>query len=167
MKKIVCVLMAVALMMIGLVGCGEEPAKTPDTPSSEACLAFTHNGVTMTIHADAAAALAALGEPKSFTEETSCAFEGLDKTYYYGGFYLETYPQGDKDLISSIWFADDSVATAEGVCIGDDQAKVEEAYGAEAYNGSNAYEVVKGASKLTVLLADGAVSSVQYTAIFE
>ena len=167
MKKVVCVLLALMVMMLGLVGCGEEQSKTPDVPAGEGCLSFVYNGVTMTIHGEAAAAVSALGEPKSFTEETSCAFEGLDKTYYYGGFYLETYPQGDKDRISSVWFADDSVTTAEGICIGDDEAKVKQAYGEKAYNGANAYEVVKGASKLTVLLTDGAVSSVQYTAIFE
>lgn len=168
MKKLLCVLLVLGVMLLALTGCGEKPADKPDAGADAAeSFSFTYGDVTMSIHGDAAAAVAALGEAKSYNEETSCAFEGLDKTYYYGGFYLETYPQGEKDMISSIWFADDSVATAEGVCIGDDAAKVEQAYGADAYNGTNAYELTKGASKLTVLLQDGAVSSIQYTAIFE
>lgn len=169
MKKLLSVLLVIGMLTLCLAGCDEQPAKDPDngTPDASNCYSFTYNNVTMAIHGEAAQAVAALGEPKSYTEETSCAFEGLDKTYYYGGFYLETYPQGETDHVSSIWFADDSVSTAEGVCIGDDQAKVEAAYGADAYNGTNAYELTKDASKLTILLKDGAVSSIQYTAIFE
>ena len=106
--------------------------------------------------------VAALGEPKSYTEETSCAFEGLDKTYFYGSFYLSTYPMGDKDFVYSVWFADDSVSTAEGIRIGSTKAQVESAYGTAAFNGSNAFVMTKGESTLTVILKDGEVSEIVY-----
>ena len=91
------------------------------------------------------------------------AFDGLDKSYYYGSFYLETYPQGDKDFVYGWWFADDSVATPEGIYIGSTQAQVEKAYGSDGYNGSNAYTVNKEAGMLTIILDNGAVSSIQYS----
>lgn len=128
---------------------------------------FNYNGTEIALHANAAPIIEALGEPKSYTESASCAFEGLDKTYYYGSFYVDTYPVGEEDYIFSVWFADDSVATEEGIYIGAPKAEVEAAYGAENFNGSNAYIVTKGDCSLTVILEEDAVSSVQYTVVVE
>lgn len=167
MKKVLCLLLA-SLFVLCLVGCDGKPADNNggnNTPTEG--YSFTYNGTKIAMKAAVADLLTAIGPWKSYNEETSCAFEGLDKTYFYGSFYLETYPQGDKDYVSSVWFADDSVATEEGVAIGDDMAKVEQAYGKEAYNGTNAFVCDKGESRLTVLMADGVVSSIQYAALFE
>ena len=119
--------------------------------------------------ADAAPIIEALGECKSYTEETSCAFDGLDKNYTYTSFVLTTYPDGETDRINSVTLYDDTVNTSAGICIGDTQEKVEETYGADAFNGVNAY-IMKDAgnnSQLTVILTSGKVSSIQYTALFD
>lgn len=123
---------------------------------------FHYNDLEIAINADAAPILKALGEPKSYTEQTSCAFEGLDKTYFYGGFYLQTYPADSKDYVYCLWFADDSVATDEGIRIGSSQADVEKAYGADAYRDNGSFVSQKGNTLLTVIMKDGIVSSVQY-----
>ena len=44
---------------------------------------------------------------------------------------------------------------------------MEKAYGAESFNGTNAYIMTNGKSTLTVILTDGAVSSIQYDAVVE
>ena len=119
------------------------------------------------MNANTADFLAQLGEPKSYTEETSCAFEGLDKTYFFGNFYLQTYPQGEEDFVYCAWLIDDSLTTDEGIYIGATQAEAEAAYGAEGYNGSNAYLLTAGDAKLTIILTDGVVSSIQYDAIVD
>ena len=123
---------------------------------------FHYNDLEIAINADAGPVLEALGEPKSYTEQTSCAFEGLDKTYFYGGFYLQTYPADNKDYVYCLWFADDSIATDEGIRIGSSQADVEKAYGADAYQDNGSFVSQKGDTLLTVILKDGVVSSVQY-----
>lgn len=128
---------------------------------------FTYNGVEIAMHADAADILTQLGEPKSYTEEASCAFDGLDKTYYFGSFYLQTYPKGDNDFVYCVWLVDDSVETAEGIYIGATQAEVANAYGAECFNGSNAFILSSGMTTLTIILTDGTVSSIQYDAAIE
>lgn len=165
MKKMIAFLLALS-MLLCFVGCGKDETETaaPAAPAAPAVdgWSFDYNGTEIAISADAAPIVEALGEPKNYTEETSCAFEGLDKTYFYGNFYMTTYPQGDKDYVFSMWFVDDSLTTAEGIYIGADQADVEAAYGADTFNGSNAYIVEKGSTKLTVLIADGCVSSIQY-----
>ena len=169
MKKLLTILLAIGLLLT-LAACGgSTPAETTGgaqstvpTYAPDDNFTFTYKNVEITLNADAAPIVAALGEPMKYTESTSCAFVGLDKTYYYGSFYLETYPDGDKDYVSAWWFADDTITTAEGVYIGADQAAVDKAYGAEAYNGSNAYTVKKAAGTLTVILENGVVSSIQY-----
>ena len=154
---VVVVVLAVVLIM-GNSG-GEVP--NPTEPAKDNFV-FTYNGTAIMMDVEATDIVAALGTPKSYTEETSCAFEGLDKTYFYGSFYLSTYPMGDKDYVYSVWFADDSVSTAEGIRVGSTKAQVESAYGTAGFNGSNAFVMTKGDSTLTIILKDGEVSDVIY-----
>ena len=182
MKKLVSIALALCLMLCA-VSCSKEKnpnddkngkpngGQTTEKPNggqaTDEVYKFTYNGVEIAMHADAKPVIDALGEPKSYTEEASCAFEGLDKTYYYGNIYIDTYPDGDTDRIKDVWFATDGVTTPEGIYIGSAQDQVEAAYGAAAFNGKNAYELKKGASKFTVILTDGVVSSIQYDATFD
>ena len=161
MKRISIFLLA-AIMLLSLVGCA-----STDIDPQEENFYFTYNGTKITLGAEAAPIIDALGEPRSYTEEPSCAFDGMDKTYYYGSFYLSTYPLDGKDYVYSIWFADDSVATNDGIRIGTTKAQVEAICGADCFDGTNAYIQVRGSFKLTVLMDEGAVSSIQYAQTFE
>ena len=174
MKKIFALILALT-MVLALAACGGEttPETTAPVSGGEAAPVtpdasswkYTVQGVDILMHAPAAPILEALGEPVSYTEEASCAFTGLDKTYYYGGFYVQTYPIGEEDYIFSAWLVDDSSTTPEGIYIGAPQAEVEAAYGADSFNGSNAYIMTGTTSTLTGILTDGVVSSIQYDAI--
>ena len=179
MKKIFALILALT-MVCGLAACGGDapettaPAAENNTPAlnaptlpDPASWKYTVQGVDILMHAPAAPILEALGEPVSYTEEASCAFTGLDKTYYYGGFYIQTYPMGDEDFIYSAWLVDDSSTTPEGIYIGATQAEVEAAYGSDGFNGSNAYIMPGTTSTLTVIIDGGVVSSIQYDAIVE
>ena len=175
MKKIFALILALT-MVLTMAACGGEttpettaPAVQNNTPTQPDASSwkYTVQGVDILMHADAAPILEALGEPVSYTEEASCAFSGLDKTYYYGGFYLQTYPLGDQDYVYSAWLVDDSSTTPEGIYIGATQAEVEAAYGADGFNGSNAYVMAGTTSTLTIILTDGIVSSIQYDAVVE
>ena len=175
MKKIFALILALT-MVFALAACGGETAPettapaagdaTPVTPDASSWK-YTVQGVDIMMHANAAPILKALGDPVNFTEEASCAFTGLDKTYYYGGFYLQTYPMGEEDFVYSVWLVDDSSTTPEGIYIGASQAEVEAAYGTEGFNGSNAYVMTGTTSTLTIILTDGVVSSIQYDAVVE
>ena len=163
MKKLFALLLA-ATMLLCFAACA--PTQTPGTPDTQEpaqdSFTFTYKGTKIALNAPAEAVVAALGEPLEYSESTSCAFDGLDKQYKYDSFYLETYPLNGKDYIYGWWFVDDLVETDEGICIGSTQADVEAAYGAENYNGSNAFKVVKGSGSLTVILENGVVTSIQY-----
>ena len=165
MKKILALALALT-MVLTLAACGgDKPAETtaPKAPSivspvtpDPAAFGYNVRGVDIEMHAEAAV---------SYTEEASCAFTGLDKTYYFGGFYLQTYPLNDVDYVYSVWLVDDSSTTPEGVYIGASQAEVEAAYGAEGFNGSNAYIYTSSTATLTILVENGVVTSIQYDAV--
>ena len=176
MKKMISLVLAL-MLVFGLAACGGESTSKATEPKVPAVQGPTQpdvnswkysvRGVDVMMHAEAAPVLESLGEYVSYTEEASCAFSGLEKTYYYGGFYLQTYPLDGVDYIYSLWLVDDSSTTPEGIYIGASQAEVEAAYGADAFNGSNAYILKGTTSTLTIILTEGTVSSIQYDAVIE
>ena len=177
MKQLLSLILALTLVLT-LAACGSTPAETTETTAPAASgqapvvsedpgFAFFAKGNEIRMHANAAPILEALGEPVSYTEEASCAFTGLDKTYFFGSFYLTTYPVGDEEYVYGLWVVDDSISTPEGIYIGSPKADVEAAYGTEGFNGSNAYVMTKGASTLTIILDGDSVSSIQYDAVVE
>ncbi len=122
---------------------------------------LTVNNVTVEVDAEAAPIVEALGEPVSYFEAASCAFEGLDKIYTYNSFEIDTYPSQDRDLVSAVILKDDSIATAEGVCIGDSLEKLQEVYGeATLENGMLIY--AKDGMKLCFIMQDDSVISIEY-----
>lgn len=186
-KKILAMAMAAGLML--LAGCGdsekviggdvvnvttgsrsEESAGTQEAAEAQAPqtetappkgYVFTVNNVTVEVDAEAAPVVEALGEPVSYFEAASCAFEGLDKIYTYNGFEIDTYPAQDKDLVSAVILKDDSIATAEGVCIGDSLEKLQEVYGEAAQeNGMLIY--AKDGMKLCFIMQDDSIISIEY-----
>ena len=165
------IIVTVLCMLLSLAACGGNNAagngsnETTGQQNNEPGFKFTYKGTEITMHAPAEPILAALGEPVKYTESASCAFDGLDKNYYYGSFYLDTYPKDGKDYVYGWWFADDSVSTEEGIYIGSTQADVEKAYGTDCYNGTNAFVVKRGGGTLTVILENGAVTSIQYAIV--
>ncbi|MCF0142651.1 MAG: hypothetical protein HUJ75_04670 [Parasporobacterium sp.] len=184
MKKILCLVLVLTLGVLTLAGCGgskETPATEAQAneqqggngaqggeaqaPAAEGFV-FSYNGTQIPMTAEAAPVLEALGEAKSVQETASCAFEGMDKQYFYGSFYVTAGSYNGKDVFTALWFADDSVSTAEGLCIGDSKEKAEQLYGADGFNGTNAYIYEDDTTNLTIIITDDAVSSIQYTGKF-
>lgn len=181
MKKLLITL----VLSMAVAGCGKEkadntendmqptPVEQQDNQKTEANdnknngselkgYVFEYNGVKIGMDMEAAPILAALGEPASYFEAPSCAFEGLDKTYSYGSFELDTYEQNGKDFISGIFFCDDLIETPEGVCLFETKADMMAAYG-ENYKeefGMLVYE--KEGMKLKFILEGDEITSIEY-----
>ncbi|NLA85406.1 MAG: hypothetical protein GX854_13060 [Clostridiales bacterium] len=164
--KRVLILLIIAVML--LVGCGGDGKQTQSNNADSQNFAFEYNGVEITINTDVAPIIEKLGEPIDYFEAESCAFKGLDKTYYYSGFLLTTYPKDEKtDYVSVIYFNDDSVSTKEGIYIGSSEEDVVKAYGENYTGGEGFYTYRSGDSTLTFLIEDGEVVSITYQALVD
>lgn len=188
MKKKWCMLMLVAVMTLGVTACGGDSVKeiTKDTQtgqeqsaaSGEAQNTGTEGGqtlsgyvfetegvsgtVSLTADQDMAQVLEKLGDPVSYYEAASCAFQGLDKIYTYQHFEINTYPDGDKDLISSIVLKDDLISTPEGLSIGQAKTDMETIYGADYEARGNMCVYTKDGMHLSVLVEGDYVTSIEY-----
>lgn len=124
---------------------------------------FVYQGVTIGINALAAPVTEALGDPVSYFEAASCAFEGLDKMYTYNSVEIDTYPdEKGNDRISNIILKDDMVETPEGVSLFETKADMIAAYG-ENYkeeNGLIVYE--KEDMRLCFILNGDEIISIEY-----
>lgn len=124
--------------------------------------AFIYKNVVIGINAEADPILEKLGEANSYFEAASCAFNGLDKMYTYSSFELDTYPIEGKDYISMLLFKDDTIATAEGVSIGDPAEKITEIYGDDSVKENGMIVYKKDDMKLCFLIDNESISSIEY-----
>ena len=155
MKRWLCGILLCVMALTCLAACDEPTGKGT-------VYQFTKNGTSMTVDADVAPILTALGDWSDYYESASCFFAGKDKIYTYAGFELYTYPDGDVDRIYRIRLYDDTVATVEGIRIGDTREAVTAAYGEadEVYNTSVVY--AGDAVYLAFFFEEDRVSEIQY-----
>ena len=155
MKRILCFLAAI-MLCVSLVSCG-------GTNDAKKAYTFRKGNVEIAIGDEVAPVLEALGKWNDYDEKPSCGFSGISKLYVYGSFEIETYPMDGKDYVFRIELYDDSVATAEGVRIGQTKAQVIEAYGTPDVESSTMLTYRAENMYLRILIsAEGLVSRIQY-----
>lgn len=170
MKRVIAVFLCVLLMCAALTACGggtESSASTTGgqpTTGSPAAYTYVLNGVTLAVNAEMAPLVDQLGEPTSYFESESCAFQGMDKVYTYGSVVISTYPEAEVDYILSIELKDDTVSTSEGISIGDSKEDVIAVYGEATTQTDTALSYETGDCVLAFILKDGKVSGITYTA---
>lgn len=125
---------------------------------------FELNGTKLNIDGDLTEYTTKLGEPKGgYYEAKSCAFDGMDKFYYYDSVTLQGYQKDGKDKLYSITFMDDAVKTAEGVRIGDSKDKVVSAYGSSYNEADGQIQYESGNTVLAFVMKDDVVESIVYS----
>ena len=146
----------VATVMFAFVGCG---SSSNDTKVIEG---GASQAVTIAVDADAAPIVEKLGEPKNYFESPSCAAEGIGKLYTYDDFEIQTYPDGDNDLILYVQLRTDNVATDEGIDLSSSKEDIVAAYGepSEEATGSMTYE--KNGTKLVFIFDGDSLISIEY-----
>lgn len=138
-----------------------ENVETEETETDKGYV-FVCNGVEIVVDTDMNDVVEQLGEPNSYFEEPSCAAQGIAKIYTYSSFQIETYPDGDRDLIACIILKDDNVATPEGIDLSMTKDDILAAYGSdyEATETSMVYE--KNGTKLCFILDGDSIASIEY-----
>jgi hypothetical protein len=153
----------------------EQPAPTP-TPAPKPApgadvgpqgFLFEAYGQNIYVCAEATPIIADLPEPKDIFESPSCAFEGIDITYFYPGFELTTYPENGKDYVLSVVLTDDSVTTPEGIYLGGTLENVEKAYGAGSASSDGQLTYSHGKGSLIFTFEDDIIVGIVYTMIIE
>lgn len=134
-----------------------------NTSSAATTYKFVYNGISMICDADCASIVAELGDPASYFEEPSCAAEGIGKYYTYSDFEIDTYPDGDNDLIMYIILRTDNVKTPEGIDLSSTKDDVLNAYGNDYTETPGGVMYNDGTTALSFIFdGDGYVSSIQY-----
>lgn len=175
MKKIVNIVLALACVFTLTACTGNSDAEggnnstnngaVQENDKGEKNYTFKYNDTDIAINMEAENLLQEIGNEQSYFEAPSCAFDGIDKIYTFGGFELHTYPASDKkDYVSAVIFKDDSVKTEEGIYIGDSKDKVVKAYGEDFKDEDGAYVYDRGEGKLQFIFKNDVVASVEYIA---
>ena len=123
---------------------------------------FEYKGVKISPDMNTNEFLSALGDPLHYYEVKSCAFEGMDKIYTYTSFEISTYPNGANDLVSSIYFKDDTVTTQEGAYLGMAKSDVLALYGSNYTESAGAYVYSKGGMELHFIFDGETLASIEY-----
>lgn len=129
MKKIIVFLTLV--LSWGLCGC-QNGASSED--SENIILeqdSMRINGTVISLNDDMAGVLKALGEPITYSESKSCMYDGYDKVYSFDNLTIVTYPDGEKDYISSISSLSAEVENALGIKVGDNKSKMSDVFDAD------------------------------------
>lgn len=171
MKKKLVVLSLVAGMAISMMACGSSNDTkviegTSSTISSEvaadAGYVFSYNGVDMPVDSDAAPIIEKLGEPKEEFTSPSCAGQGDGHLYTYDDFQIQTYPDGDKDLILYISLRTDNVATKEGIDLSSSKDDIIAAYGDPTEEVSGSLKYVTDSGSLVFIFDGDSLMSIEY-----
>ena len=173
MKKKGLILLAAMTMAFALTACGGGNGGTGTGDSSQTSqstsqdgFAFTAGATTVAMNVPAADILTALGEPQDKYEAESCAFQGMDRTYTYPGYTIDTYENNGLETILYVTFKDDTVSTTEGLSIGENIDKAKELYGDGGTDNGASLSYTKGASTLVILYGgDGVITQIQYGAV--
>lgn len=151
--------LALALLILAaalLVACDD------DEPATQYMYSFSYNNVSVTPGSSFDELKPLLGEYTSCFEAASCAFDGNDKIYTYGSVQISVSPLKGDDTVYLITLLDDSVATPEGVRVGDAKTAVLEAYGDKGVDNGASIVYSAGMTELVFLIRDDCVTSVQY-----
>jgi hypothetical protein len=170
-----CLAMALAVAMsMSMAACGgssdtkviesngSTAAASSTSAESAAGFVFSYNGTDIPVDADAAPIVETLGEPNQYFESPSCAAEGIGKLYTYSDFEIQTYPDGDKDLILYVLLRTDNVATAEGIDLSSSRDDIIAAYGEPTSEATGAMTYEKDGVSLVFIFNGDSLISIEY-----
>lgn len=171
LRNILAVLL-VAVLCVCSFGCGSgDGKKEPEKQTGKKNVTdtsgyyFEFNGTKVYMDQVTSEILDGLGAYVDYFESTSCAFEGLDKEYQYASFTVYTYPDNGADKVLQVVLKDDIITTPEGISIGDSADKVKSKMGEDCEITETSMIYKKSNSKLTFIITDGEVTSIQYRSL--
>lgn len=96
----------------------------------------------------------------------SCAIDGNDNIYKYDNVEITTNDYGNKEVVYSIYFLDETVVTNEGIKIGDSKDDVKKAY-PDIDDSVATYTYDKDGIRAMFTIENDVVKAIEYIYIFE
>ena len=106
-----------------------------------------------------------LGEPKQEFTSPSCAGQGDGHLYTYDDIQIQTYPEGDKDLILYVALRTDNVATKEGIDLSSSKEDILAAYGDPTEETSSSLKFRHGNVILVFIFDGDSLISIEYDSL--
>lgn len=165
--KIGCICLLLAGVL--LTGCSNGGINQNESSTEQQAngYVFEYKGTKIAMNEPMADILLTLGEPDTYFEADSCAFQGKDKVYTFGSVIITTYQKDSVDYVYTIQIKDDITPTPEKIRIGSAKQAVVEAYGSDYEDTGTAYVYTKDKSKLTFIFDGDKVSDINYMAIIK
>lgn len=170
-----CLLVMAVAANLFLVGCGEQQGANGDEGGTvnnndvqtgetkgEDPYYFESNGVKIYMDGKLSDIEEALGEPKGYFEQPSCAVDGVAKIFTFSGYELETYEIEGVDYVAYVVLMDDTVATPEGVDLSMTKADVLRVYGDEYEESENLMVYKRGSMALRFIFEGDNIISIEY-----
>ncbi|MDI9471860.1 MAG: hypothetical protein GX260_05230 [Tissierellia bacterium] len=107
-----------------------------------------------------------LPEPYETGEVPSCAFEGLDTQYRFQGYDIQCGRIKGEEIITGVFFVDDTVSTPEGVHLGMSIEEVIDIYGTDFTEDFSKYTYSDGEVELIFIAEEGKVIAISYMGVF-
>ena len=126
---------------------------------------FIYDGVQVCMGEDIEPIVNRFEPAIDYYEYNSCSFEGIAKIYSYSGFEITTYVGNRTDRVYSVNFLNDSVATPEGVSIGQTYNDMVLTYSAsykEIPEIAGLYVYTKGGTNLSFRIENNVITSISY-----
>ena len=191
MKQLLLLLLA-AILSLSLVACntttnGDESGKTPsqstsnrdnELPSDTGTgsetdpeippeIVYAYKMGNITLMPGELLPLDKLPTPDSTAQVPSCAGDGYDNFYTFGNLEITGHPTAEGEIIYSIYFYSNEVATPEGVTSGDPFTKASGIYGDDYTTNNNTMIYTKDGVDLIFVLSDGNIVSIEYMMVTE
>lgn len=104
----------------------------------------------------------------SVSELANCAFASANHVYTYDDLEIVPATVDDKNVIYSVYFISDEVATLEGIKLGDTLDDVVSTYGNDYEQPlTNKYVYTKGDTELSFIIDDDSITSIEYTLLVD
>ena len=130
-KKILLITMMLCLSLSACANKDKAEGGKSDTESDVNQLMVTDGQVSVELDEDFESFKSELGEPKDYSENKSCLYDGYDKTYTYENLVIITYPINGKEKVASITVLSDAVKHNLPISIGDSLDKIKSEYSEE------------------------------------
>ena len=162
-------------LSLGLAACGggtastgadSAPAQSASAEQTDA-YALRYRDVVVPVGVEAAGILAQLGEATKVFRAPSCLFDGEDEVHSYPGIEIYVGSYKGEDLIAAVFIEDDSVATTEGLKIGDDVGYMKSLYGSDYREAAGAFTYTRGKSDLAIVSYEDEITSIAYYGVFD